>query len=67
MPRCFVIQPFDNGRFDKRYRDVFGPAIEAAGLEPYRADRDPGVSIIIEEIESRIRDADVCLADYHDR
>jgi nucleoside 2-deoxyribosyltransferase len=58
-----VIQPFDKGRFDKRYRDVFAPAIEAAGLEPYRVDRDPGASIIIEEIETRIRDADVCLAD----
>lgn len=63
MPTCFVIQPFDNGRFDKRYRDVLAPAIEAAGLEPYRVDRDPGASVVIDEIESRIRDADVCLAD----
>lgn len=63
MPRCFVIQPFDNGRFDKRYRDVFAPAIEAAGLIPYRVDRDPEVSVVIDEIENRIRDADMCLVD----
>ena len=38
MPRCFVIQPFDSGgKFDKRYLDVFRPAILAAGLKPYRA------------------------------
>jgi hypothetical protein len=63
MSRCFVIQPFDSGRFDKRYRDVFAPAIEAAGLEPYRVDRDPGASVVIDEIERRIQDADVCLSD----
>lgn len=33
MPICFVIQPFDSGRFDKRFDDVYKPAIEAAGLE----------------------------------
>jgi hypothetical protein len=52
-----------HGRFDKRYRDVFAPAIEAAGLEPYRVDRDPEVSVVIDEIENRIREADVCLVD----
>ena len=36
MPRCFMIQPFDGGQYDKRYEDVFEPAIRAAGLEPYR-------------------------------
>ena len=25
MGKCFVIQPFDKGPFDKRYRDVFSP------------------------------------------
>ena len=40
MFRCFVIQPFDGGqRYDKRYEDVFEPAIRDAGLEPYRMDR----------------------------
>ncbi len=63
MPTCFVIQPFDKAAFDKRFQDVFEPAIRAADLEPYRVDRDPGVSIPIEEIEAGIRNAVVCLAD----
>jgi hypothetical protein len=63
MPYCFVIQPFDGGKFDKRYNDVFKPAIEGAGLEAYRVDRDPSVSIPINEIESGIRGASVCFAE----
>ncbi|MBI5248691.1 MAG: hypothetical protein HY912_04285 [Desulfomonile tiedjei] len=63
MPRCFVIQPFDKGRFDKRYEDVFAPAIREAGLEPYRVDRDPGVTIPIEEIQSGIESSESCLAE----
>jgi nucleoside 2-deoxyribosyltransferase len=63
MGTCFVIQPFDRGPFDKRYEDVFEPAISAAGLEPYRVDRDPSVSIPIEDIQSGIRASDVCLAE----
>lgn len=63
MGRCFVIQPFDGGKFDKRYEDVFVPAIQAVGLEPYRVDRDPSVSIPIEDIETGIEGADACLAD----
>ena len=63
MSNCFVIQPFDSGPFDRRYDDVFVPAIEAAGLEAYRVDRDPSVTIPINEIESGIRGAVVCLAD----
>jgi hypothetical protein len=60
---CFVIQPFDAGAFDKRYDDVFVPAITDAGLEPYRVDRDPAVVIPIEDIEGGIRKASICLAD----
>jgi hypothetical protein len=63
MPTCFVIQPFDSGKFDKRFDDVYVPAIEEAGLEPYRVDRDPGVDVPIEAIEEGIRNAAVCLAD----
>ncbi len=36
MDTCFVIQPFDRDKFDKRFDDVFEPAIRSAGLEPYR-------------------------------
>lgn len=63
MPTCFVIQPFDRGKFDKRFEDTFRPAIEEAGLEPYRVDQDPRVEIPIEAIEEGIRDAAICLAD----
>ena len=64
MPRCFVIQPFDGGeRYDKRYADVFEPAIRDAGLEPYRVDRDPGVSVLIDDIERKLEHSDVCLAE----
>jgi nucleoside 2-deoxyribosyltransferase len=64
MPRCFVIQPFDNGGpFDARYDDTIAPAIREAGIEPYRVDRDHSVSIPIESIEKTIQDSDYCLAD----
>lgn len=60
---CFVIQPFDGGRFDKRFADVYSKAIEKAGLEPYRVDRDASASIPIQQIEVAISGAAVCLAD----
>ena len=63
MSTCFVIQPFDHAIYDKRYRDVFEPAIREAQLEPYRVDRDPSVSIPIDEIETGIRQAAVCFAE----
>lgn len=64
MSRCFVIQPFDGGqRYDKRYEDVLEPAIEKAGLEPYRVDRDPSVSVPIDDIERGIENSNVCLAE----
>jgi hypothetical protein len=63
MATCFVIQPFDRGPFDKRYADVHKPAIEAAGLVPYRVDQDPNASIPIDTIEQEIRNAAMCLAD----
>lgn len=63
MPMCFVMQPFDGGLFDKRYDDIFKPAIEAAGLTPYRVDRDPEVSIPIEQIEKGISESDLCFAE----
>lgn len=63
MDRCFVMQPFDGGVFDSRFEDIFAPAIRDAGLEPYRVDQDPKVSIPIQDIESGIRDSRLCLAD----
>ena len=62
MPTCVVIQPF-NPKFDKRYDDVYKPALEQAGLEPYRVDQDPNTEKPIESVEERIRNATICLAD----
>ncbi len=63
MGKCFVIQPFDKGKFDKRYEDIYSRAIQNSGLEPYRVDQDPHVSIPIDDIESGIESSDACLAD----
>lgn len=63
MLTCFVIQPFDGGRFDKRFTTIYKPAVEAAGLSPYRVDNDPQAEILIEAIEKGIQDAAICLAD----
>jgi hypothetical protein len=57
------MQPFDKDRFDKRYTDILEPAIRAAGLDPYRVDRDPSVSIPIDDISNGLKRADLCLAD----
>ena len=62
MPTCFVIQPFDS-KFDKRYDDIFRPALEKAALNAYRVDRDPSVEVPIDAIEESIRNATICLAD----
>lgn len=63
MSTCFVIQPFDHGRFDKMFDGVYRSAIQAAGLEPYRVDRDPNADVLIDAIEGGIRNATLCLAD----
>ena len=63
LPTCFVIQPFDRGKFDKRYGDAFEPALEQAGFKAYRVDEDPSTDILIAAIEDGIREAAICLAD----
>jgi nucleoside 2-deoxyribosyltransferase len=63
MPACFVIQPFDSDKYDKRFDDVFAPAIQDAGVDPYRVDRDHTVDVPIEAIEAGIRSAAVVFAD----
>jgi nucleoside 2-deoxyribosyltransferase len=63
MEKCFVMQPFDNDKYDKRFTDVFKPAIEKAGLEAYRVDKDSSVRIPIEDIERGISESAICLAE----
>lgn len=60
---CFVIQPFDEGKFDKRYKDVIQPVVKRAGLECYRVDEDPTVLVPIDYIEKKIKDSCLCIAD----
>lgn len=62
MTCCFVIQPFDE-RFNKRFHDIYKPAIESCGLEAYRVDYDPSVEIPIDAIEDGIRESSIVLAD----
>ncbi|MGO4820613.1 MULTISPECIES: hypothetical protein [unclassified Flavobacterium] len=63
MEKCFVIQPFDNGKFDKRYVDIFEPAIKKAEFEPYRIDNDLSVRIPIDDIEKGIAESAICFAE----
>lgn len=63
MDKCFVIQPFDNGKFDKRYVDIFEPAIKKAEYEPYRIDNDLSVRIPIDDIEKGISESAICFAE----
>ena len=63
MKRCFVIQPFDNDKYDKRYVDVFKPAIEKSGFESYRIDNDLSVRVTIDEIEKNISGSQICFAE----
>ncbi len=60
---CFVIQPIRAEKYDKRFDDIYAPAIVNAGLRPYRVDKDPSVRNIIDEIEKRIQKSMLCLAD----
>jgi hypothetical protein len=64
METCFVIQPFDNGKFDKRYDDIFKIAIQEAGYKPERVDRaNYHVDVIIDAIKKGIENAAVCLVE----
>lgn len=63
MATCFVMQPFDRGRYDQRFNDTFRSAIEAAGLEVYRVDEDPSAGVLVESIEDGIRNARLCFAE----
>lgn len=63
MDTCFVIQPFDKDKFDRRFDETFAPAIQNANLEPYRVDRDPGVRIPIDVIEKKIIESAICFAE----
>jgi len=60
---CFVIQVFDEGKYDKRYEEVYLKAIEDIDLSAIRADKVLGTKPIIEIIEENISSANIILAD----
>jgi hypothetical protein len=63
METCFIIQPFDNDKFDKRCNDIFKPAIRATDLKPYRVDEDKTVRVLMDGITTGIRNSKLCFAD----
>lgn len=60
---CFVIQPFDSGEFDRRYRELIRPTIEACGLRAYRVDEDYAVDVPVSAIEEKIAEAALIVAE----
>jgi hypothetical protein len=59
---CFVIMPF-GGWLDDYYETIYRPAIEAAGLEPHRADDLYRPSTIVHDIWAYTRRAKLLVAD----
>jgi hypothetical protein len=71
-PLCFVLMPFglkkDPGRgpdinFDRIYEDAIHPGIEAAGMEPIRADEERTGGIIHQAMFERLLLCDFAVAD----
>lgn len=62
-PTCFVIQSFDDGTFDRRYRETIRPALVKANVEPQRADEILGLNPVIDKIERAIESASICVAE----
>ena len=62
-PTCFVIQAFDGGTYDRRYKETIRPALIKAEVEPQRADEILGLNPVIEKIETAIESASICIAE----
>lgn len=63
MKHCFIMQPFDKGKFDKRYIEIIEPVVIECGYLPYRADRDESAEVLIDTIEKMITASEVCIAE----
>ncbi len=72
-PKCFVIMPISDqpgypvGHFTKVYEQIFIPAIEDAGYEADRVDKDNICDSIILKIFDRIQNCDMALCDLSSR
>ena len=71
-PLCFVLMPFGSKKdpaggpdinFDRVYEDAIRPAIEAAGMEPIRADEERTGGIIHRAMFERLLLCDFAVAD----
>jgi hypothetical protein len=62
-PTCFVIQSFDGGKYDRRYKETIYPALLRAEVLPQRADEILGLTPVIEKIEAAIEAASICIAE----
>jgi hypothetical protein len=60
--KAFVVMKFGEP-YDTLYREVIAPVCEQSGYEPVRADEFSRPGIIIEDIISGIREADVVIAE----
>lgn len=60
--QCFVLMPF-GGWLDDYYETIYTPAINAAGLEPHRADDLFRPSTIVNDIWAYTKRAKLLLAD----
>lgn len=63
---CFILMPF-GGWLDDYYEAIYTPAIEAAGLEPHRADDLFRPSTIVNDIWAYTKRAKLLLADLSGR
>ena len=61
--KCFIIQPFTD-EYKKQCDETYKPAIEKAGLAPYRVDEDyDPKELKIQMIKEEIKKSAVCLAE----
>ena len=61
--KCFIIQPLSEP-YKERCDQTYKPAIEKAGLTPYRVDEHYDADkLIIEKIQDEIKSSIVCLAE----
>jgi hypothetical protein len=65
--KCCVLQPVDGSEYDRCYHEVLVPAIEGAGLKPYRVDKDAIPTILTETMHQEIQNASICVADITTR
>ncbi len=63
---CFVMMPFGPWP-DRYYKEIYVPAVKAAGFEPVRADELFHTGSVVEQIWEQIEKATVLLADLSGR